>query len=345
MVLALAACGGGAGGTTGAGGTNAIGVPGASPTAPPGVLVAGSVVELPADAYGPAAIAGVTYASADATQTAPLANATVIVGPVPITGATPPAQLPAGDVATVTGPAGTFAASVAVAPAAPALAEPFVIPQNNVLGFIPPANGYYVEVFGSGTDGKSAGVPLPLHRFLNVSGPLVLRVSKASAAEAAALAAVNGDRAANAAGPLIFDESAEDVARLHAADATARGTYICHYDASNVGPSSRYLAAGGIGLGGEGVGIATAADATAAFGSVENAFLSEKTASPPGAHFTNLVDPSHLWAGLAATGPSTLPFDFNVDYELITPSAEGSTGGASGYASAGCPPGIVDNNS
>jgi hypothetical protein len=110
-------------------------------------------------------------------------------------------------------------------------------------------------------------------------------------------------------------------------------------------PSSRYLAAGGIGLSGEGVGIATASSATAAFESIESAFLSEKTASPAGAHFTNLADPSHVWAGLAAAGPDALPFNFNVDFELITPSAAGSTGGASGYTAAGCPPGIVDNNS
>lgn len=345
MVLALAACGGGSGGTAAAGGTSAIGIPGASPTAPPGVLVAGSVVELPVDAYGPAAIAGVTYASADATQTAPLANAVVIVGPVPITGATPPAQLPADDVAVTTGMDGTFAASVAVAPAAPANGEPFVIPQNNMLGLRPPSSGYYIEVFGSGTDGRGAGGLLPLHRFVDVSSPLVLHVSRASAAEAAALAALNRDRAANAAGPLIFDESAEEIARLHAADATARGAFICHYDANNVGPSSRYLAAGGLGLNGEGVGVANAADATSAFAAIESAFLGEKPAAPPGAHFTNLADASHLWAGLAAGGPGVLPFNFNVDYELVTPSAAGSTGGSSGYTAAGCPPGIIDNNS
>ena len=337
LVLALAACGGSAGGTAGAGGTTASEVPAASPTTPAGMLVAGSVAELPSDAYGPAAIAGVTYASADAMQTAPLASATVIIGPVPVTGATPPAQLPPGDVASVTTAAGTFAATMTIAPAAPASLEPFVLPQNNVLGFVPPANGYFVVVFGART--------IPLHRFVAPSDALVLRVSSASAAEAAALAAVNADRAANGAAALIFDEAAEEAARLHAADAVARGTFICHYDANGVGPSSRYLAAGGIGLTGEGVGIANATDATAAFAAVESAFLSEKSASPPGAHFTNLVDPSHRWAGLAAAGPSALTFNFNVDYELVTPSAAGSTGAASGYTAAGCPAGIVDNNS
>jgi uncharacterized protein YkwD len=302
-------------------------------------------VELPADAYGPAAIAGVTYASADATQTVPLAHAVVIAGPVPITGATPPAQLPPNDVAVVTDAAGAFSASLAVAPAAASNAEPFVIPPNNALDFTAPPSGYYIEVFGATTDGRSAGAALPLHRFVSASGALALRVTTASAAEAGALAAVNADRAANAANPLIFDESAEEIARLHAADATARGTFICHYDANNAGPSSRYLAAGGIGLTGESVGIASAPDAATAFAFVESAFLNEKTAAPPGAHFTNLADPSHRWAGIAASGPGALAFNFNVDYELVTPSAQGSSAGASGYTAAGCPAGIVDNNS
>src|ERR1700722_4452130 len=97
LVLALAACGGGgSGGAPAASGTSAIGIPGASPTPASGFPVAGSVVALPADAYGPAAIAGVTYASADAARTTPLANAVVIVGPVPVTGAAAPAQLPPG---------------------------------------------------------------------------------------------------------------------------------------------------------------------------------------------------------------------------------------------------------
>ena len=349
LLLALSACGGGGGalGAVPAAGGAASGSPasGPTPTSPLGANVAGTVVRIPVDAYGPATIAGATYASADAMQSTPLANATVVAGPVPITGATPPAQLPLGDVSATTDAAGNFAMTLLVAPAAPSSAAPFVIPQDNLLGFIPPATGYYIEVFGTGTDGKSAGVPLPLHRFVGASTAIALRVSATSAAEAGALTAVNADRAANDAGPLIFDESAEEVARLHASDATTRGAYICHYDANDVGPSSRYLAVGGIGLTGEGVGIAIATDAPSAFQLIENGFLSEKTTKPPGGHFTNLMDPTHLWAGLAVSGPSKLPFNFNVDYDLITPSSQGSTGGASGYTAAGCPSGIVDNNS
>jgi uncharacterized protein YkwD len=356
MLLTLAACGGGAGGISSAGGTSAIGIPNgsataaatvipsASPTTPPGVTVSGTVVALPADAYGPAAIAGVTYASADASQTAPLADATVIVGPVPITGATPPAQLPTGDVAVMTTANGGFALTPATAPAAASSAEPFVVPPDNLSGFAPPATGYYVEVFGAGTDGKSAGAPFPLHRFVGASTSLVLRVSSASAAEAGALTAVNADRAANGAGPLIFDESAEEAARLHANDESSAG-YTCHYDTKNVGPSSRYLAAGAIGLTGENLALVSGTGSVA-FGYTEAAFLAEKTATPPGGHYLNLVDSAHVWAGLAAVVDESAPAFANVDYELVTPSAADTVVSAYGYGiSAPCPTGTVVNNS
>jgi uncharacterized protein YkwD len=356
MVLALAACGGGAGGTAGAGSTSAIGIPngsptpaatvtpGSSPTTQPGVTVAGSVVELPVDAYGPAAIAGVTYASADASQTMPLANATVIVGPVPIVGGTPPAPLPAGDVAVMTSASGGFALTPTVAPAAVSSSEPFVVPPDNLAGFVPPATGYYIEVFGAGTDGKTAGAPLPLHRFIAASTSLVLHVSTASAAEAGALAAVNADRAANGAGPLIFDESAEEAARLHAGDESS-ANYVCHYDTKNVGPSSRYVATGAIGLTGEALALVSGTG-TVAFGFAEAAFLAEKTATPPGGHYLNLVDSAHVWAGLAAVIDASAPAFANVDYELVTPNDTDTVVGASGYPlSTSCPTGSVVNNS
>jgi uncharacterized protein YkwD len=337
LVLALAACGGGgAGGAPGASGTSASGIPNASPTPASGITVAGSVVALPADAYGPAAIAGVTYASADATRTAPLAGAIVIVGPLPVTGATPPAQLPSGDVAVTSDANGAFAATLAVAPAPSSGAAPFVIPQNDVLAFAPPATGYYVEAFAAGM--------LPLHRFMAASAALALRVSSASAAEAAALAAINADRAAHGAGALIFDEAAEEAARLHASDESVAG-YTCHYDARNVGPSSRYLAAGGIGLTGEALALVAGAPA-AAFANAESAFMAEQSATPPGSHFLNLIDGAHQWAGLAAIADASAPAFANVDYELVTPNGADAVVGSSGYpVSAPCPPGTTVNDS
>ena len=340
--VVLVACGGGGGGSPAP--------PAPTPTpskAPQSYAVGGTVVQIPADAYGPATIDGATYASADATQTTALAGATVIVGPVPIAGATPPASLPAGDVSTTTNASGTFSVTLAIAPAAPSSAEPFVVPPQNLSGFTPPSAGYYVQVFGPGTDGLRAGVPIPLHRFLAISTSVALRVTSPSSAEAGALAILNADRASNAgAGPLIFDEDEQEVARLHASDESAQG-YTCHYDTKNVGPSSRYLAVGGIGLTGEAIesgGIDSSA--AAAFQQAESSFLAEKTETPPGGHYMTLIDPSHDWAGLAAVPIPASAGYWEVDYDFGTSTDQDSTGAASGYPiDVLCPTGIVVNNS
>jgi uncharacterized protein YkwD len=340
--VALVACGGGGGGSPAP--------PAPTPTpskAPQSYAVGGTVVQIPSDAYGPATIDGATYASADAAQTTALAGATVIVGPVPIAGATPPASLPAGDVSTTTNASGAFSVTLAVAPAAPSSAEPFVVPPQNLSGFTPPSTGYYVQVFGAGTDGLSAGVPIPLHRFLAISTSLALRVTSPSSAEAAALAVVNADRASNAgSGPLIFDEDEQEVARLHASD-EATQNYTCHYDTKDVGPSSRYLAVGGIGLTGEAIESGGVdASATAAFQQAESSFVAEKTETPPGGHYLTLVDASHDWAGLAAVPIAAEAGYWEVDYDLGTSTDQDSTGAASGYPiDVLCPPGIIVNSS
>ena len=316
-------------------------------TSPPasGATVGGSVVQLPSDAYGPVTIGSAVYASSDATQTVPLAHATVVVGPLPVFGATPPAVLPAGDVAAMTAANGAFALTPPVAPAAIATSAPFVIPQNNVLGFTAPATGYYVSVFAAGSDGVSAGTVLPLHRFVAASTSLALHVSSLAPAEANALAIVNSDRLAHAAGSLIIDDSAEEIARLHAADESV-AQYTCHYDTHNIGPASRYLATGGLGLTGEGLGLTYGPDAATAFQANETAFLAEAAATPPGGHYTNLVDISHAWAGLAIVADPFASGFFNIDYELITPNGQSRFVGASGYPVDGlCPAGTAVNNS
>jgi uncharacterized protein YkwD len=358
--VTIVACGGGGGG----GGSSPGGGSGVVPTPTPTqtatqtatqtpTTVSGTVFQIPSDAYGPVTMGSATYASTDATQTTALVSATVIVGSVPVVGATAPATLPSGDVSTTTTSAGAFSVSVPVAPVAPSTAEPFVIPSNNILGITPPATGYYVEVFGTGTDGKSAGVPIPLHRFVAAGTSIALRVSSTTAAEAGALTAVNNDRASNNnAGALIFDESAEEVARLHATD-EVDADYYCHYDTHNVGPSSRYLAIGGIGLTGEALGAPGSGmiSASQAFSVMEAAVLAEKAQLPPGGHYTNLVDSAHLWAGLAAAAwpinDAKYPSGFYaVDYDLITPSAQDTIVGSSGYpVTTGCPVSITDNGS
>ena len=320
-----------------------------------GVTVAGTVMEMPSDAYGPATMNGTTYASADALQTKPLVGATVVIGPVPVLGATLPPVLPVSDVVTTTNATGAFSATLTVQPSVPTfssanyinMVQPtFALPTNNVTHFAPPAIGYYVEVFGAGSDGISAGEAIPLHRFLPASTSLALRVTTPTKDEASALAVLNVDRARNGVGALIFDESAQEAARLHATD-QIRNTYgICHYDRQNIGPVSRYLNVGGIGLTGEAIGaeFGTATAAAHAFSAIEAAFLSEKASTPSGGHYTNLVDPPHLWAGLAAVESAT---GVQVAYELVTPpGAKESVVGASGYpVTNSCPIGIADNNS
>jgi uncharacterized protein YkwD len=342
FVLGLAACGGGGGGSG----------PGPSPIAtstPTPIVVSqsvqGTVTLIPVDGFGPVTMTttagtSVTYQSADIASTSPLANATVVIGPVPIIGATPPAALPAGDVSVTTNASGAFSATLSVAPAGPVSALPFVIPTNNFTSFAPPATGYYVEVFGVGADGLSAGVPIPLHRFVSVVNPLALHVSTPSATEANGLALVNSDRFNNAGvGPLTFDESAEEAARIHATDHLG-----CHYNLQNVGPSSRYINIGGMGLTGENVGQG-APGLSQAFQNIESQTLAEKTLNPPGGHYTNLVDVAHLWAGLGAVPNPSNPIVIDMDYELVTPSAVDSVVGSSGYTNAGCPSQIIINNS
>jgi len=342
--VVLVACGGGGGGSPAP--------PAPTPTpskAPQSYVVGGTVVQIPSDAYGPSTIDGVTYASADATQTTALAGATVIVGPVPIAGATPPAALPSGDVSTTTTASGAFSVTLAVAPAAPSSTEPFVVPPDNLSGFTPPATGYYVQVFASGADGLTAGVPIPLHRFVASSTSLALHVTSPSSAEAGALTVLNADRASNAgSGPLIFDEDEQEVARLHAAD-EATQNYYCHYDTKNVGPSSRYLAVGGIGLTGEAIaGVLGSSSAAGAFQLAETAFIAEKTETPPGDHYLNIVDPAHDWSGLATDQIAALPGFWDVDYELGTSTAQDQYVGVAGYpifSGSICPAGTVVNNS
>jgi uncharacterized protein YkwD len=301
------------------------------------------VVQIPSDAYGPTTIDGVTYASADAGQTTPLVGATVIVGPVPIVGATAPAVLPAGDVAMTSGASGAFSGSVSVAPSAPLSQEPFVVPSLNLSGIATPASGYYVEVFGAGSDAVSPGASIPVHRFMNAQSPLAIHVSTLGSAESAALLQVNSDRQSYAGvAPLVFDEIAEETARLHATDET-NNNYFCHYDLHNVGPASRYLAASGLGETGENLAATTGATSALGFSYAEDGFLSERSTNPQGGHYLNLIDSTHAWAGLAAT---VFAGGVQVDYELISPSGVDPTFAVSGYETGtGCGGFIEVNNS
>jgi hypothetical protein len=343
----LGACGGGSGAPTPAA-ANAAAANAANALPSPGVTAS-------PNRSAPASPLAVNVAGTVVSDTMPLTNATVVIGPAAITGATPPAVLPAGDVAVATNASGAFAATIPAAPGPPSSSEPFVVPPDNILGTTPPATGYYIEVFGSGSDGATAGTTLPIHRFAAASLSIALVTSAIAPAEAAALAAVNADRARFAAAPLIFDAVAEIVARAHALDEVGSSTtgYYCHYDTHNAGPSSRYLAAGGLGLTGEnlalpGSGVTTA---TAAFQIAETGFMAEQSLTPPGSHFTNIVDTAHRWAGLAAIATPVTNTVFTggfyaVDYELVTPDAIDAVGSAYGYPVISfCPPGTTMNES
>jgi uncharacterized protein YkwD len=336
---ALAACGGG-GNTSSFGGTTfAVGSGGAtpSPTATPipgPVTVTGSVVSIPAGAFGAAA----------SPQT-PLAGAVVVIGPTLVLGATPPPVVPGGDVMVTTSASGTYSATVASGPAPSLDAQStYDFPLNNLSGVTPPANGYYVSVFAAGSDGKSAGMPLPVHAFSGVGAGGVLatqRVTTASADEANFLALVNSDRTtANAlALPMIFDESAEEAARLHATD-EATNNYYCHYDTLNHGPGSRYLALLALGQDNENIGKTSGTDAPGSYTTTEAAFMAESSTN--GGHYTNIIDSTHAWAGVSTivAGPTAQ----YVDQEFVSPHGTNPFVYPN-FSGSLCPAGVEPNNS
>jgi uncharacterized protein YkwD len=289
--------------------------------------VRGSVVSIPQGSFG-----------ASATPQSAIANATVVIGSTLVVGATPPPSVPAGDVIVTTDGNGNFNANVPQAPSAPTT-YPFMSLQTNVFNVTTPSTGYYVSVFAPDADGKSAGAPLPFHGFLAVNSGAVgtIRITTASAIEAAFLTDVNTFRTSKGAGALIFDELAEEAARLHATDEATSPEYYCHFDRSNIGPSSRYLKLGGLGLDGE--NIDESWSSATAYQDADTAFESE---GPGGGHYDNLVDTRHRWTGLAqVSGSRAITY---VDQELISPSE-------SGYATyqvftgSNCPTGTTANGS
>jgi uncharacterized protein YkwD len=334
-VAFFAGCGGGGGSSSGGGGIPATPQPTPTATATPsGFTVAGSVVQIPVDAYGPVTIGGTTFQSANATPTTALAGATVIVGPVPVNGATPPATIPSGDQVATTKADGTFSVTLAVGPAAPGANDGFVTPSNNVANIQPPATGYYVEVFGAGADGQTSGKLVPYHGFRAVAAGSVgaFRVTTTSATEAAFLVLVNGDRAKAGSPAVAFDESAEEIARLHAADEGISPVYYCHYDRANRGPNTRYAATGALGLTTENLaGVPYAA-----------AEAQVEAEAPSGGHYLAMINPQAVWVGLSdVVGSDTNHY---VDQEFVQLATSFTSGAL--YSTAGsCPAGTTANGS
>jgi uncharacterized protein YkwD len=337
---AFAACGGG-GNTSSFGGTTTYGVSGSggatpAPTATPvpgPVTVTGSVVAIANNGFGSSALQ------------IPLAGAVVVIGPTLVLGATPPPVVPGGDVMATTSANGTYSATVASGPAASLAAQAtYDFPLNNLSGVTPPATGYYISVFAAGSDGKSAGAPLPVHAFSGVGAGGVLatqRVTTATADEANFLALVNTDRttANPLALPIIFDEYAEEAARLHATD-EATNSYYCHYDTLDHGPGSRYLALLALGQDNENIGESSGQNVPGSYTTVEAAFMSE--AATNGGHYTNIIDSTHAWAGVSTivAGPTAQ----YVDQEFVSPHGTNPYVYPN-FSGSNCPPGVVPNNS
>ena len=336
VAFSLAGCGGGGGttpptsGGSTVGGSTATPIPTPSPTATPTpAVISGKIVSIPNTAYGP-----------NAPQSG-LPNAIVIVGPTLVLGATPPPTLPAGDVQATTGSDGTYSVALVSAPVAPNASSSaiFVVPGQNLSGVTPPTSGYYISVFAVGTDGKSANAPLPVHAFSSVTGGVLAtqRVTTATVDEAANLATLNAARvkANPAAGPLTFDETAQEVAREHAQDEAANG-YSCHYDTKNVGPESRYLRMLGLGSEEENWGL-SGGTPQAAYATIMRVMIGE---GPGGGHYDNITGATRQWAGVAtATEQSGA---VHTDDELVIPHG---TVQFLYHASTLCPVGTVDNNS
>jgi len=336
---ALAACGGGGGGSSSggtlppAGGPTASPVPTATPSpgptaTPTPTAITGKIVSIPAGAFGP-----------NAPQTA-LAGATVIVGPTLILGATPPPTLPSGDVQATTDASGNYSVAIAVAQVSPDATTNalFVVPGLNLSGVTPPTKGYYISVFATGVDGKSANVPLPVHAFSAVINNALTtqRVTVATVDESANLAALNAARVkANPLAPVLtFDETAEEVAREHVQD-EAQNHYLCHYDQANVGPESRYLRMFGVGADGENAG-GGGGTSQYAYATILALNMSE---GPGGSHYDNIVGPTRLWAGVSTAAESN--GTQHTDDELIVPHQTVQFL----YPNTFCPSGITANNS
>lgn len=340
LISILSACGGGGGGSSSGGGIiPPISSPSTQPTASPtsfpvatptpAIIISGKIVSIPTGTYG-----------SSAPQTG-LAGATVIVGPVLILGATPPPVLPMGNVQATTDGNGSYSVSMKVGQVSPdsSINAVFAVPTQNLSGVTPPTSGYYVSVFASGSDGKSANAPLPVHAFSAITNNMLVtqRVTIASVDEAANLAYLNSSRvkANPIATVLIFDEIAEETAREHAQD-MANNKVLCHYDMQNVGPESRYLRMSGLGGDWENAGFAGIQTPQAAFAFLNDWSISE---GPGGGHYENIIATAHLWGGVATAGNSTI--GIYVDDELISPHS----GALTGYPNTNCSTGIISNNS
>lgn len=286
----LVACGGGGGTSTPVVTDSPPGASRATPSTTPTPLpLSGVVRDLGAQRF-----------SGDGASPGPaIAGATVVVGPVLITGATPPATLPAGDVAAVTAADGSF-----------------------TIGGVATVNASYVMVFPSAGD-----THVSLHDVAKITGTALqpLHLYNPRADEIAELAQTNTDRAQNGnAPPVIFDEAAFETARAHADFENVNGYYQhcipstnCYVNVTPQAPpptyAPQYVSPDDLynylnGAKAQPAGLNAIENACYGGGSTwascDNFFMAEK-AGPIGGtqgHYQNIIGASHVWLGLGDAG-------------------------------------------
>ncbi len=239
----------------------------------------------------------------------PVRGASVVVGPYPVDGATPPPVLPPGDALATTDAAGRFTLKVA----------------RGQAGVVYPGEVFWLDIFPSPADRVHRAA---IHRTMslpagNLTVPQAMTLLAAvTPDESAYLDGINADRARFGAAPLVLDETMLESARYWAHFMATHG-YFAHcipaasctpgattpppasYGVQDITPATRdaYFH-DTFGIEGENI-----AEGLPAWPAVEKAMMAERALCPNGeprgcaytertAHFLNIVDASYDWAGV-----------------------------------------------
>jgi hypothetical protein len=269
LAAALAACGGGGGSSP-------------SPTPPIGPISTPTPTASPSSSSTPGT--GVTSATGtivDYDSGAAIANATVIVGPTVIVGATPPATLPSGDVTTTTNASGTFSTAVQSG-------------AGNIMVFT--------------TDGHATLHAPATYTASAVHAFGTLKLSMPTSDDVAWLAAINSDRANNGAPPVVFDELLLEATRLWNNYEAVNNRYVdtdtaapAPYTTSITVYGSLVQAINGGSLANFNVVVAQNETGGANGVGAEANFRAEGTTGP---HFSTIINPAQKWVG---TGNAAFP--------------------------------------
>jgi uncharacterized protein YkwD len=308
--------------TTTSTGTTSTGTTSTTPTT---IAGGGTVVDLPYD--GTAAHPGFSVLAngSAATAGAPIAGATVFVGPQILLGSTPPATVPAGYVSAVTDANGVF----------------------HLVN--PPTGNETITIYAPAPHVAVIHEDLALASTSSPAGTFYMTVP--SATESAWFAQENNDRATFGIAPTTFDESVIEAARywatfmqnnryfshcIPAASCGETAATPASYGPQDVDPAHRFYFEHGFSGASEGENIA---DNFSNWTTVDAAFMNEQKACPNDqpancaftsatGHFLNIVSAQYAWTGFAINDGSTNFFDqeFAVIYQtsphLATPSQQ-----------------------